>query len=849
MLVRLNGWNEMDVLALLSLLRKHLLYYIYTSNNAFADVVHTELSHKPASEIKEMVRSLMLQFALGLSTKNFRTDVIQFNGQEVYVYEHLYESISELRENKIGGMWLPDELSRFLQKACQYRDLFPAHSEMYFRRIQVWSKSVAETKSKFYAFRDIYIREKKRRLCQRKGVEPARLELLKKIFGGISPAHRTENVAVYSKALKLWTCEEMETLVDFLVRITAQIQRTGSSDLVDQVAETLRRTDGSCVNKLADMKEKFMKKLPTVRAANLPDTIYDPTSEANKIFSADWSNNNDPYALGYLALKSRSLKLTAARNKKRRGPCPWTPRPNLRSSTLAARGTSSIKENPTSPMKQDVSELSRPIVKIQAAVSAPPVSELHNKVAVMSRPPSVQTTPAISLPVNDYTAFVQDIAKQCQWTEEAVHNLLHCMQHSFGLYRSNKLVAFFYKVASLTSGFTFQDLFPGAQFILTQFERRFGSLDGFEQFVLTALDQDSSSIVKQQANDGDGTLDCAATSAAMNQRNVQDGTLDCAVTSVAMKQRNGQDGTVESAPNTVSTAVCTQSNVTNEETTELGCTEEAVGDENERGLDHTRSTSLAQQTFQPGTDDAKVKEDECKHVDKESIPLESPSRTPQTGNEDAADEHSSSTVGKQSSPEDTWDEGVDADVDMDDDGLDDQSTDSLENAWSGSSNILKSKGSPHNAKDSSCVGISYSPSGQYDSDSLKRPSKRGKDEQYGKNFVKKLRQNETSSAACVEDDRDDEDDEEDESYDEAEDDTYKGEDGGLLVKVNSFGSEGEHEKTPHPLQSMLNNLELQHAALQEKQRVLIERKEDREWRQRSCICMSTIHTPSFSSER
>ncbi|CAI5745292.1 unnamed protein product [Peronospora destructor] len=178
MLVRLQGWSDADVLALLLLLRKHLLYYVYTCDNAFVNVMHAELPDKPVLEIKEMVRSLMLQFALGLSTKNFRTDVIMANGQKVYVYEHIYESISQLAENKVGDIWLPNELNRFLQKARQYRDLFLENQEVYFKRIQVWSKSVAETKSKFYAFRDIYVRETKRRLCQRQGAELARLELL-----------------------------------------------------------------------------------------------------------------------------------------------------------------------------------------------------------------------------------------------------------------------------------------------------------------------------------------------------------------------------------------------------------------------------------------------------------------------------------------------------------------------------------------------------------------------------------------------------------------------------------------------------------------------------------------------
>ena len=69
------------------------------------------------------------------------------NGQEVYVYKHIYESIRALSENKVGGLWLPDELRRLLQKARQYRDLLSKNEDVYFKRIQVWSEcSAGKTK-------------------------------------------------------------------------------------------------------------------------------------------------------------------------------------------------------------------------------------------------------------------------------------------------------------------------------------------------------------------------------------------------------------------------------------------------------------------------------------------------------------------------------------------------------------------------------------------------------------------------------------------------------------------------------------------------------------------------------
>ncbi|KAG6957319.1 hypothetical protein JG688_00011020 [Phytophthora aleatoria] len=234
MLVRLRGWGDPDVLTLLTLFRKHLLYYVYASDSQFAEVMRAELPNKAAAEILEMVRALMDQFGLTLSTKNFRTDVIVINGHEIYVYEHIYESIRQLPENRAGGVWLPDELSRFLQKAKQYRDRFTDSEEKYFKQVQVWGKSIAETKSKFYALREIFMREK-RRMRPRKGVGAKRLELLREIFADVPHASRTETVAALpSKAPKLWSSEDMETLVDFVVQITTQIQKTGSSDLVDR---------------------------------------------------------------------------------------------------------------------------------------------------------------------------------------------------------------------------------------------------------------------------------------------------------------------------------------------------------------------------------------------------------------------------------------------------------------------------------------------------------------------------------------------------------------------------------------------------------------------------------------
>ncbi|KAG6609982.1 uncharacterized protein IUM83_00485 [Phytophthora cinnamomi] len=838
--VRLPGWSDAHVSTLLALFRKHLLLYVYSSDSHFAEVVRAELPDKTASDVQEMVRSLMTQFGLMLTTKNFRTNVIMTNGQEVYVYEHIYESISQLAENRAGGLWLPDELSRFLQKAKQYRELFSQSQDVYFTRIQLWGKSVAETKSKFYALRDIYIKEK-RRSRQRQGVGARRFELLKEIFADVQP-RRTEKVDLPSKAPKLWSSEDMEKLVDFLVRITDEIQRTGSSDLVKHVAETLHRTEGSCVNKLADMRDKFRKRSTSVRAANLPNTVFEPTSEAYKIFHADWNDSNDPYALGYQAIKSRCSRLTAERNKRRRRSI-WSPRPKLRSATLAARGAPSANGNQTNPSVRNDGSVApvAPDARVQHEACASHLNDPSINERVTQSAPTEGTT-AKTLAANDYAAFVRDIAEQCEWTEMVVDNVLRCMQHSIDLYRSNRLVAFFDKIASLTPGVTFQDLFADAQHILTQFEQRFGTLDGFENIVLATPDVNSCVKTSEQETQEQNHLPNSAGDVVPTIAGVSSG-------EVTENIRNLD------YPGEAAGGIIDQSEHYREPdgSPAFGSPAQAPQMHNEDAIidvyEHGQSSPPGSPAQTPQTRNEDV-------IVIDPPPLGGPAQTPHTGNEDGADEHSTSTTGKQSSPEGTWDDGADAnaDADLDDDGLDDnQSVGSSDNAWLGSSNNSDTKKTCHTKDD-----LSYPISRHFVSESSKKPSKRGKDDQYGKNFdlAKKRRLDEKSTVKKSDDDDEEEEvDVEDEGYDEGDDDDdYQSEeaDEEQLADDDSVSSNGEQEKIPHPLQSIIDSLESHIAGLQEKQRKLIQRKEEREWRQRQYVDHEYgIHLSmhAFSSER
>uniref|UniRef100_H3GJ60 Uncharacterized protein n=1 Tax=Phytophthora ramorum TaxID=164328 RepID=H3GJ60_PHYRM len=215
--------------------------------------------------------------------------------------------------------------------------------------------------------------------------------------------------------------------------------------------------------------------------------------------------------------------------------------------------------------------------------------------------------------------------------------------------------------------------------------------------------------------------------------------------------------------------------------------------EDDRGS-HGQSSPLGSpaQTPQTGNEDAVMDGDDSDH--EQSPLLGSPVQTPQTGNEDAADEHSSSTGGKQSSPA-----------------------------------ILSARPITH------------------------KPSKRGKDEQYGKRFdlAKKRRLDEENSQA-----NDEEEDEigEDEGYDEGEDDDDDDDDDDDLNEdvevpddIDNTSSDGEQDEPPHPLQDILDSYNSQIVELREKQSQLIKRKEGREWRELQCTDREFGIYPSMQS--
>ncbi|KAF1335697.1 hypothetical protein FI667_g1167, partial [Globisporangium splendens] len=407
---------------------------------------------KSEGVITEMMRSLMSQFALAMDTKTFRNDVLKLDdSQVVLVHEHLYETTANLAENQNGGIWHPDELSRFFKKIRQYQDLLLRNSDIFFSRVQIWGKSVTESRAKFYAMRDLYEREKKadnREL--RSEAEQMRFSVLQDLFHNVLPTTRDKDTSSFVKIPNLWSPDDLDVLLQFLVKITLDIQEKGSSDLVNVVATKLNRTEQSLVGKLFDMRRIYLRKSTYPRAAR---TLC--------LLDAQISSLCTDFVLSHKIFEAgNSILAQRLKDRKQRGQVQLvgTKRKKKRAAPYSHRKTS---------------------------------SDTKNKAAATS----CESSHAVVKPEVVYTDFVREAAEKYKWSEGVTHSVCVGMNRFMDLYRSRKLKAFFEAVVQsteVTSKFAMlrligvkltETVFNG-QALLKLFEQRHGSLDAFEEIAL-----------------------------------------------------------------------------------------------------------------------------------------------------------------------------------------------------------------------------------------------------------------------------------------------------------------------------------------------------------------------------
>ena len=146
----------------------------------------------------------------------------------------------------------------------------------------------------------------------------------------------------------------------------------------------------------------------------------------------------------------------------------------------------------------------------------------------------------------------------------------------------------------------------------------------------------------------------------------------------------------------------------------------------------------------------------------------------------------------------------------------------------------EAKGSHDNAENDLCVRKPRAAPRRHICDSSIKSPGQGKDEQYGKSSAKKRRLYEKNVVVSDDDGSNYESDEDDESSDDAHDGDRDNDDTDdkLFADADCLYSNEENQETAHPLRSILDSLGSNISELQDKQRVLIEQREGREWHQR-----------------
>ncbi|TMW60599.1 hypothetical protein Poli38472_000641 [Pythium oligandrum] len=454
------GWDDDALYALLRLLRSHMLHYIYLTEEDFLDCVQSELSDKPREELKEAVKGIMKRLSMAMDTRAFRNEVIRVLDKDIFVHEYLYETIQRLAENRKGGTWHPDNLCRFMDKIKRYRDMLDKNAGIFFSRVQIWGTKVSEAKDKFYALREVYLDlAKSAETIPSEGIARVRFQLLHEVFEHVPPPTK----ATITAKCNLWSPDELVVLVDSLVQITSDIHKTGTSSLIPELARTLGRTEISCENKLMDVRNRFFSNKTTLRAANLPDILFHPESDACKIFSSNWSDPTDPWAQGFQAYKNHRNKQYALRKRQARK---FVPVSHMRTRR---------REKPRSARNETLEMARLPLPRS----------------SVESRPPS----PAKStvLKPTQHSAFVRECAKMIKRDEETTLLICLAMNGSLALYQNQRIQEFHAEVAKHFPDVTIIELLFDVKKILRRYRELHCSLDKFAMVVRDEEEQDGTS--------------------------------------------------------------------------------------------------------------------------------------------------------------------------------------------------------------------------------------------------------------------------------------------------------------------------------------------------------------------
>lgn len=320
-------WSDDELYVLLQLIKENIVEYLYGTESLFMSTLHQHFATKTLDEICALVRDLMLRFSVAHATNQlFRSSNIQ-TVKSIYIpgldsksplptktcmLRFLYEIMTHLPENQ-SQIWLLDELRRFIYKLRQYRHLLSKlqSQDLFFSRVQIWNKSVTETREKFLALYQIHLKHQFGSMRQSEANQTGqslRLEVLNEIFLDYH-AKQLNLIDITNMCTSGWSSVQVQHLLSFLVQGFRLHNKCGMPELLVRLCDFLstfhhslmhsennhlavEQTGPSIWKKLQSVQKDFqdqLTKTTSLRTSEISIYFEDPMAQVRQILVAGTS--------------------------------------------------------------------------------------------------------------------------------------------------------------------------------------------------------------------------------------------------------------------------------------------------------------------------------------------------------------------------------------------------------------------------------------------------------------------------------------------------------------------------------------------------------------------------------
>nr|CCA15973.1 sorting and assembly machinery component 50 putativ [Albugo laibachii Nc14] len=355
---------------------------------------------------------------------------------KICMLQFLYEIITHLPENQ-SQIWLLDELRRFIHKLRQYRHLLSKlqSQDLFFSRVQIWNKSVTETREKFLALYQIHLTNQcglTRSNETRRTEHSLRLEVLSEIFIDYH-ARQLNLIDITTMCTSGWSSVQVQQLLSFLVQTCSLHDTCEMPELVVQLCDFLNQTGPSIWRKLQSIQKEYQDQLTktlSLQASEISIYFEDPQAQLRQILVADWNNAKDIWATGIRCIRRLCLEYPAAR-RKRNG---------------------------------------KQLSPLHNTTQVSPIMTSSSNELTMQKAPS---------PGHDYSGLLHAISRETDWRSQLTYRVCKAMSQHVSLFQAHRYTAFYNEVTKAVPEIERFELILKGNLILSKIMTQHDFLDHF----------------------------------------------------------------------------------------------------------------------------------------------------------------------------------------------------------------------------------------------------------------------------------------------------------------------------------------------------------------------------------